>query len=708
MSALLVLLMLTQMEVVVNSRRQNIRQRLPVDDMPEPGGPPTILGPLGVADPLPIADPVPSVCKVRSDEGRASAGPTSPLVTSDSMTDEGVPSGSYAVARCDLSIFAEVADQDWRLNIVAEGMPTEEPVKELPLSCNNGVLSTSDGTFFEALRCARYCGPPSHPHGTLSDVESALDHPLAALYLEGGSNKITCQDGHVLSGPTPSVCNNDGTWKSLGLDEGPMQCLRTCDKIYAVQRRVGAGGMIQLERSSENKEQLNRPDLKDVPVAGDSLRISCFLTHKLGDMGRSVSDEEIVTTVCQPDGTFDTHLPRCIQKCNAPVRGENLVATVTRTDLKKQKSSMDLTQRADPVGVPWVKGMDILEGDIVKYSCKGKSRLSGFAEATCDDGSNYEVSREPGKGAPECVGFCEIPAMPPNSGLAMVGSTSVSDKLEMSASDNEVVEGTQLQYSCKSGCVQVGGTPVKALLASITCKKNSEFDQPPPRCRCDLKMQISRIQFTFADEAQKAKGIKANQVKLKLYPLRKLGNDTLGDYDPKGAAKISMDIAPIPADFAIKPTVLTLNHDLNTYFLHAELCTSTITNLMLKGSRCTSVARSEQPLSLSDIVKADNARHDALDPDWEDEDGDWEDEGFINNKLFSEDSDTRAISGHVPGGEDCPLCVGVMARQYHRAKKIPGTESISVIVPMLEVGADEATTETQFGNVHVTMKVLDE
>ena len=49
----------------------------------------------------------------------------------------------------------------------SDGRPAapSDPVQELPLNCEDGVLSTSDGTPLEKLQCLKYCGPVNKPDG---------------------------------------------------------------------------------------------------------------------------------------------------------------------------------------------------------------------------------------------------------------------------------------------------------------------------------------------------------------------------------------------------------------------------------------------------------------------------------------------------------------------------------------------------------------
>lgn len=569
---------------------------------------------------LSLANPK-DVCKVAPHSGDSSH----PVITATGVSKQlhwqreaSIHAGkASAVATC---------PQDMRLNIVAQGASTAKPVRELPLSCEKGTLSAADGTPVTALACLKYCGPLEAPESVRLDAPkgvrdwtavSAVDHPLGALYVEGSSVKLHCPLSYELSGPGTLVCGANGKYT----ETKDLKCLRTCSHLSAVLRKVGEYGKVNLERAGANHFQ--RTDIPAIPVQGDRYVIQCNEIH-------SSRLEKSLT--CLPTGLLDGPIPKCLAKCGAPVLGINLRAEVHKPASKNQA-------RKEQV-FPWGSGVEVFEGYTIKYSCGGKSALSGFDTARCDRDGAYHA--EPGLNRPKCVGFCAVPDLPADSGLSITGG---KENRVAGMTSKDVVEGTQLQYSCKSGCVQLGGTMINSLLASITCQSNSKFDQEPPRCICGLKLEIKSIDFGNM-QSQKDK---TDLIKIKLFPYRLAGKI---ETEPKGYARSRANVDP--ADL---PTTLHMKHDLNTYFLHIEMCDRSYKRWLTgHASRCESLARSEEPpLKMVEPSNSEtDASHGGSDEDDDDED--------------------------IP--TDCPLCLGTLARNFFAA----GKNSLEVAVPMHGVG----------------------
>jgi len=320
-------------------------------------------------------------------------------------------------------------------------------------------------------------------------------------------------------------------------------------------------------------------------------------------------------------------------KCGAPV-----LSSWLRVEVVKPGSDQS---------APWEPGADVFEGYQIKYSCEGKSKLSGFSQARCDNDGTYHGTKD--LDAPRCISSCKIPPTPPHSTLSF--SNRDSDK-QGTVGKDEVVEGTHLQFYCEAGCIQLGGTVIKPSLASIKCQSNGEFDQPPPKCACKVKMKIHRIDYG----TMSAKAKEANQIKIKLFPFNLMNNiasDPKG-YDKASYKKQSMDKFP---------TSLTLDHNLNTYFLHIELCASSFTRwLTLNRKRCKSLMHSDE--------QKPEASSDELPP--------------VSTKLSRFDSDDE---DEIPEG--CALCVGTFMENYFEGGKRKGNArdvSFQVEVPMYGEG----------------------
>merc|ERR1719440_784053 len=125
-------------------------------------------------------------------------------------------------------------------------------------------------------------------------------------------------------------------------------------------------------------------------------------------------------------------------------------------------------------------------------------------------------------------------------------------------------------------------------------------------------------------------------MKLKLYPyslMDKIQTDPKA-YDKDSYKKIGMDELP---------TTMTLDHDINKYFLHMELCDSSITRwLSMKKSRCQSLVRSDA--ESANVASASDAQAPSRRP--------------VLNRWES------ATGDELPDWDQCPLCIGRLVSNY--------------------------------------------
>merc|ERR1719223_2103751 len=166
--------------------------------------------------------------------------------------------------------------------------------------------------------------------------------------------------------------------------------------------------------------------------------------------------------------------------------------------------------------------MTVFEQEQIKYSCMAGSRLIGNDLQKCNDQGLYMIAPkgtwitqddapEAMSAPPKCISVCSLNLpFAKNSARAVVGDQTGA------LSDKEVVEGTELQYTCRKGCVQTGGNPMSTNVASIKCQSDGKFDFSPPKCLCKLDFKILAVNF---GSALKDASNKANQIKLKFFPI---------------------------------------------------------------------------------------------------------------------------------------------------------------------------------------------
>jgi hypothetical protein len=566
------------------------------------------------------------------------------------MKHDGIPLGKEAaLATC---------PEGYRFNIFPDGYTATTPQDEFKLNCNKVPPACSahekcqhlpetlccpsaDGSFneccpsnqgmleaqgskatIENLHCLKYCGEPDTPQKARREDHQPLwgtgaEHPDGSYYVEGASSTFTCEDGYELSGDAEWMCGANGKYsmkktkemkelrirgpedagtKTSGL--GNLKCVRTCGTMSEVQARLGVNGDAKLTRSSTHVITRTDQEFEKKVLEGDKLSFTCEETSLVG------GSQEVT---CLPSGEYSGKIPRCIAKCGEPLHGSTLQFEVTHAGGTTTK--------------------DIFEGDTVKYSCTGNTQLIGFETAKCGKDSQYHAEDE-SLDPPRCVGICKMPRQPRYMTVSFREKKLFTEH-KLVIPEEHVIEGTRIQYSCKTGCIQIGGNALNQKgsgLADIECQANGEFNVEPPRCVCNVDMKINDIKFTNFQDKDKL----ANQLKIKLFPFKY--KDSLSrhskSYDQKSYKKIGMDELP---------TTLSLTQDLNQYFLHLQVCESSSMNwLKFRKSRCKSLARSD---SGSGEVEEDDA---------EENKSEWD-------ELMFEDAAPM----------NCDKCIASLVRKYY-------------------------------------------
>lgn len=487
-----------------------------------------------------------------------------------------------------------VCPDNYRLNVVPEGTADAGRQGVLSLTCNDRVLSTPDGklrftgdhqvihsgsqspSIARSLSCLRYCAPLEPPEHA-ERVDTPV-HPGGPLHVEGSLTLIRCKGDFELSGPAQHYCRADGTY---GEESKGLSCRRTCGLVPDIEH---GRALADLHVAKRNPQGLQGQHARrtEILMEGDGFTVECEETF-------APSSQSVDSSIkCLANGDFDRPVPICLKMCKNPAFPSGTELRVTRGD-----GNSYVFQETNPFHV-------VLDGHSLRYACTEKgAHLIGTTEAQCTNTGTYRVELRDGEvinedsfAAPKCVHYCPLPPTPENSEMVPL-DPEVVVPLDPDETVHAVVQETAVQYKCKEGCVQIGGTPAYGKLntASIKCGATGVFDGAPPKCSCRVKFTIHGID-TGSDTAMTQK---TNQFKVKLFPLRVAGNieSDMKSYDKVHYYKVK--VAADPEKDTTFPVEMHLQEPLNTEFLHLELCESSVANWLGHTSRCSSVARSDNP-----------------------------------------------------------------------------------------------------------------